>query len=94
VAGHKKDVVLSNGLKNEKYEKNIAIYGWVKRDGSVIQGLNFISHSETYVDYSHGFRLVSNKCFLNDSETTLQAIWSHPVLSLLLHDEVLKFQSY
>jgi hypothetical protein len=91
IAGHKKDVVLSNGLLN--YPQNVAIYGWFD-DSKAIQGLNFKSHVLGYVDYSHGLRMVSNVCYLNGVETSLQKIWSDPTLCTLIHDEILRFQSY
>jgi len=92
IAGHKKDVVLSNALL--KHKNNVAIYGWYNKDGTVIQDLNASSHSVNYVDYSHGLRMVSNVCVLDGVETTLQAIWNDPELCKLIHDEPLKFQSY
>ena len=94
VAGHKKDVVLTNTLTNPANKGHIAIYGWFYANGTKIQGLNPKDHSISYVDYSHGFRLVSNACKLNDNETTLQAIWNDPKLCHLIHDEPLRFQSY
>jgi hypothetical protein len=56
VAGHKKDVVLSN-LLNQRGGR-IAIYGWHYRDGTPIQPLS-TAHHAGYADYSHGIRLVS-----------------------------------
>jgi hypothetical protein len=56
VAGHKKDVVLTN-LLNERRGR-IAIYGWHYRDGTPIQPLS-TAHNASYEDYSHGIRLVS-----------------------------------
>lgn len=56
VAGHKKDVVLSNRL-NQRGGR-IAIYGWHYRDGTPIQPLS-TAHHAGYADYSHGIRLVS-----------------------------------
>jgi hypothetical protein len=56
VAGHKKDVVLSNRL-NQRGGR-IAIYGWHYRDGTPIQPLS-TAHHAGYADYSHGVRLVS-----------------------------------
>lgn len=94
IAGHKKDVVLSNAILKQAKPNRIAIYGWNNPDGSVIQGLNPKDHDIHYVDYSHGFRLIKNKCLLNGVETTLKAIWDHPTLCKLIHDEPLKFQSY
>jgi hypothetical protein len=92
IAGHKKDVVLSNGILAHPH--NVAIYGWFDSRGKAIQGLNYESHVVGYVDYSHGLRMVSNVCYLDGVETSLQKIWSDPVLCTLIHDEILRFQSY
>lgn len=94
IAGHKKDVVLSNSILRQVKKDRIAIYGWFYANGEEIQKLNAKDHNDRYVDYSQGFRLVSNKCILNGIETTLKSIWDHPVLCLLINDEILKFQSY
>jgi hypothetical protein len=51
IAGHKKDVVTS------MMPGKLAIYGWHRKDGTVIQPFSTI-HSADYVDYSHGVRLV------------------------------------
>src|SRR5262249_10239889 len=55
VAGIKKDVVVTNRL-GEKPNR-VAIYGWHKADVSPIQPLTIV-HANTYVDYSHGVRLM------------------------------------
>lgn len=55
VAGVKKDVVVSNRLAEKP--GRVAIYGWHKPDGKPIQPLTIV-HRDTYVDYSHGVRLV------------------------------------
>ena len=94
IAGHKKDVVLSNAILRQQKPNRIAIYGWNYPDGTVIQGLNSKSHDIFYVDYSHGFRLIKNKCLLNGIEVTLKEIWNDPKLCKLIHDEPLKFQTY
>lgn len=94
-AGHKKDVVLTNRLLDPSNKGNVAIYGWFNPDGSPIQGLNTTSHVVSYVDYSHGLRMVSNKCVLNGENTTLQAIWSDPELCVLIGGiERLNFRRY
>lgn len=56
VAGHKKDVVLTNKLNQRR--GRIAIYGWHYRDGTPIQPLS-TAHHALYADYSHGIRLVA-----------------------------------
>jgi len=56
VAGHKKDVVITNRLL--KKPRQIAIYGWHRSSGKPIQPLSTV-HEAEYADYSHGVRLVS-----------------------------------
>jgi hypothetical protein len=94
VAGHKKDVVLTNALTKKENKGNVAIYGWYYSNGQRIQNLNSKDHKIDYVDYSHGLRFVSNKCFLNGRETTLQAIFTDPINCLFVHDEPLRFLNY
>ncbi len=94
-AGHKKDVVLSNGLTAKPYKGNVAIYGWwYKGDKDPIQGLNYINHSVTYVDYSHGLRGVSIECVLNGNNDSLIRILQDPALYHLVSDERLVFLKY
>ncbi len=84
VAGDKKDIVISNKLK-EKPNK-VAIYGWHKLDGKAIQPL-YAGHGDFYADYSHGVRLVKNECIVDGKPTTIAAVLKDPKLSALLSDE-------
>jgi hypothetical protein len=84
VAGIKKDVVLTNRLNGR--EGHVAIYGWHKLDGKAIQPL-YVGHLETYVDYSHGIRLIADTMIVDDKPTTVQAVLVDPKLSILLSDE-------
>jgi hypothetical protein len=56
ISGHKKDLVLSNRLR--QFPGRVAIYGWHRAPGAPIQPLSTV-HGAGYVDYSHGVRLVS-----------------------------------
>lgn len=56
VAGHKKDVVITPRLAAAP--GRVAIYGWHRAVGPPIQPL-FLGHAQTWVDYSHGVRLVA-----------------------------------
>jgi hypothetical protein len=82
VAGTKKDVVVSNRLA-EKPDR-VAIYGWHKLDGKAIQPLTII-HRDTYVDYSHGVRLMTRAVTVDgaskDVRQVLYAADLHPLLS-------------
>lgn len=64
IAGHKKDVVLSNKIKANDGTTRVVIYGWHKLNGKAIQPL-YNGHKYDWVDYSHGIRLVLNKVFVN-----------------------------
>jgi hypothetical protein len=94
VAGHKKDVVLTNLLSNPKYKNNVAIYGWFNSDGTIIQNLNGIDHVVSYVDYSHGLRMIKNNCILNGNQSKLTDLFDDKNLCKLVHDEPLKFKTY
>jgi len=83
-AGDKKDVVVTARLAS--VTNRVAIYGWPKLDGSNIQPL-FVRHALTWVDYSHGIRLVSRQGELNGHPTNLPAILADPQLAPLLSDE-------
>lgn len=62
VAGHKKDVVLTNRLT--RVAGRVAIYGWHRGNGRPIQPLSTV-HGQNYADYSHGIRLVSRTAFVD-----------------------------
>ena len=64
----------------------MAIYGWQRLDGIPIQPLTII-HAATYVDYSHGIRLVSAAMIVDGKPTTVAAVLKDPVLNILLSDE-------
>ncbi|MSU51346.1 MAG: hypothetical protein EXS37_20040 [Opitutus sp.] len=84
VAGHKKDVVLSPLLATKP--DKVAIYGWHRPDGSAIQPL-YLGHAATWVDYSHGIRLVRREITLRGAATTVDAVLADPALCAVLSDE-------
>ena len=55
VSGIKKDIVITRRLA--EHRRRVAIYGWHRAPGDPIQPL-YVGHADTYVDYSHGVRLV------------------------------------
>jgi hypothetical protein len=77
VAGHKKDVVTSARLVDRP--GRVAIYGWHQTNGVPIQPL-YLGHSDSWVDYSHGIRLVSRTARLDGVERSLPDILAAPVL--------------
>jgi hypothetical protein len=91
VAGHKKDIVISNKLK-EKPNK-VAIYGWHKLDGRPIQPL-YAGHADYYVDYSHGIRLIKRDCLVDGKPMKIDELLKDPELCGLLSDEGLMDGAY
>ena len=73
IAGHKKDVVITNKLI--KQPNQVSIYGWHQLDGKPIQPL-YLGHENTYADYSHGARLISLSCLLDDNPISMLDIVS------------------
>jgi hypothetical protein len=89
VGGTKKDVVVSNKIRNDLkagVPKPVVIYGWHQLNGVPIQPL-YNGHGETYADYSHGIRLVQEAVQLNGSPTTVSAILQNDTLASILSDE-------
>ncbi len=84
VAGHKKDIVVANRafLKPGK----VAIYGWHDRDGKPIQPL-YIGHAASWVDYSHGIRLVRRSVSVDDQNMAIEDCLADPRLAPLFSDD-------
>ncbi len=68
VAGHKKDVILSNNLGNNP--GRVAIHGLHDLNGKAIQSSS-TAHDVGYRDYSHGIRLVDKAAKLNGKPVDL-----------------------
>jgi hypothetical protein len=84
IAGHKKDVVLTARLENT--QSRVAIYGWHRTFDQPIQPL-YVGHVDSWVDYSHGIRLVARKAFLNGTPCDLRELLTHERLHVLVSDE-------
>jgi len=84
VGGDKKDVVISNSIYTTA--NRVVIYGWHTSVGNPIQPMSNV-HGDTYLDYSHGIRLVQNAVVYNGSPTTVKAILQSSTLQTLLSDE-------
>ena len=84
VAGHKKDVVITPRLVDAPGK--VAIYGWHRTNATPIQPL-YLGHSDAWVDYSHGVRLVRREMRLNGELTTVEAVLADPKQCALLSDE-------
>ena len=83
-AGHKKDVVIAAGLASAPGK--VAIYGWHRADGDPIQPL-YLGHAASWVDYSHGIRLVHRRMTLDGQAASVADVLSKAELACLLSDE-------
>lgn len=84
IAGHQKDVVVSNVLV--EHPDRVAIYGWHQLDGVPIQPLSTV-HENTYADYSHGIRLVAASMIMNGREVPLATVLADATLSAAVSKE-------
>lgn len=86
VAGHKKDVIIANRIYSNPASKPVVIYGWHYQNGNPIQPL-YGGHIETYVDYSHGIRLVQDSITINGEPASLSETLQDNTLHVLFSDE-------
>ena len=84
VAGIKKDVVVTNALRERP--GRVAIFGWHYPNGTPIQPL-YTGHVDWYVDYSHGIRPVRRWMRVDGVRQSFEAILNSPSLRHLLSDE-------
>ncbi len=84
IAGHKKDLVLTNRLW--RYPDRVAIYGWHKPDEHPIQPLSTV-HGARYADYSHGVRLVSATVYVDDAPMSTLSALGDPKIAPALSGE-------
>ena len=84
VAGHKKDVVITNRLA--RMPGRIAIYGWHRPNGVPIQPLSTV-HGAGYADYSHGIRLVSDVVLIDGKIRSICDVLQDPELAYVLTNE-------
>ncbi len=91
VAGTKKDIIIHQKIYADlrpNRPKPVVIYGWHKMDGEPIQPPNNW-HQETYVDYSHGVRLVQKMAKINGADISLVDILQDETYYILISDTVL-----
>ena len=84
IAGHKKDVVISNRLLSQP--GRVAIYGWHRLNGVAIQPLSLV-HGSYYADYSHGIRMVQSVMQVGAFKMYVSDVLKNRKYSGLLSDE-------
>lgn len=90
VGGTKKDIIIDKKIYSwlkASVPKPVVIYGWHQLNGSPIQP-TYNGHEETYVDYSHGVRLVQRMAKVNGAEISLIDIVQDPTYYSLVADTV------
>lgn len=84
LAGHKKDIVLSNVLEERRHR--LAIYGWHTLEGKPIQSVSTY-HGDWYADYSHGTRLIAKTMRIDQHIADVDVVLKDDELASLLSDE-------
>lgn len=81
--GHKKYVLAAD----RAHPGHVAIWGgWNASGGTVWQGYNPVSHSDTYEDYSHGVRLVRRTVLVNGQARDILDVLADRALAPILSD--------
>lgn len=91
VAGIKKDIIIHQKIYSDRKPnkpKPVVIYGWHMLNGDAIQPPNNW-HQETYVDYSHGVRLVQEMATINGADISLTDIVCDELFHVLISDTLL-----
>lgn len=83
VAGHKKDIIVSRYA--ETHPGGLDLYGLFDANGNPIQ--KDPAHENTYVDYSHGVRFISQEVIVNGRPMRYDDVLSDPQLAGLLSYE-------
>jgi hypothetical protein len=86
IAGIKKDVILSATVPNHPKPHRVAIYGWHLLNGKPIQPV-YAGHIDSYIDYSHGIRLVYRKVKLGSEWKDILELLQDEKYRVLLSDE-------
>lgn len=82
IAGHMKDLVLSEKLNKDA---NIVIWGWCQNvKAKKFWQPEFGGHYAGWADYSQGLRLVDRTCFINNVAHDLLVLYKDPIYAKFL----------
>jgi len=84
--GIKKDVIISNKLSDTSRNHHVIIYGWHQLNGKAIQPI-YNGHIDSYVDYSHGVRLLDSQILVDGENKSIHQILRNPELYKILSNE-------
>src|SRR5262249_49246688 len=85
IAGQKKDIILSKYAAS--HSDKLDFYGLFDGSGNAIQGSGGGPHENTYVDYSHGARFISQDVVVNGKHMKYDDVLRNPEFAGLLSDE-------
>lgn len=85
IANGKKDLVVGRSIATPSGRLAVWIYGWLRSDGTAVQPV-YGGHAATYVDASHGIRLVSRTAYLNGVPTPIETLFADPRYAPLLNE--------
>ncbi len=87
ISGMRKDVIITHKIASDSSRLNhVTIYGWHYPNGKRIQPSNNV-HSNDYVDYSHGIRLVKRSVKINGKYYDIEDVLTDPQMYHILSDE-------
>lgn len=88
IAGHKKDVVVSNRLLEHPEARGPLIFGWHRANGVPIQPLSAAHRMDgPYLDYSHACRPIRLDCLVDGAARDLRDVLRDPALASLVSSE-------
>ncbi len=86
MGGTKKDIVISNKIVDPTRPGYVVIYGWHQLNGTAIQPISNV-HSGSYVDYSHGVRLMNVEVLVDSVTMNVKQMLTDATLYKLLSNE-------
>ena len=87
ISGMRKDIIITHKISSDSSRLNhVTIYGWHYPNGKRIQPSNNI-HSNDYVDYSHGVRLIKRNVKINGKYYDIQDVLTDSIMYEILSDE-------
>lgn len=83
IDGDKKSIIVGRSIPTTPGK--VFIYGWHRLNGVPVQPV-FGGHGATYVDYSHGTRLVSRTAFVDGRAVPIEQVFADPSLATLVNE--------
>lgn len=85
IVNGKKDLVVGRSIATPSGRLAVWIYGWLRSDGTPVQPV-YGGHAATYVDASHGIRLVSRTAYVNGVPTPIEQLFASAQYAPLLNE--------